>query len=77
MTYINVFVLSPSNLSVVKYFQIRPAIVPLSSAVYLNGRIYLLAGSQIYYINPINGSYGVVLNLSPVKLALGALIWTS
>ena len=77
LTYTNVFVFSPSNLSVVKYFQIRPAIVPLSSAVYLNGRIYLLVGSQIYYINPTNGSYGVVLSLSPVKLAVGALIWTS
>ena len=68
VTYTNVLVFNPSDLSVVKYFQIRPAITPLSSAVYLNGRIYLLAGSQIYYINPTNGSYGVVLSLSPVTV---------
>ena len=68
VTYTNVLVFSPSNLSVVKYFQIRPAIAPLSSAVFLNGRIYLLAGSQIYYVNPTNGSYGVVLSLPPVAV---------
>ena len=69
VTYTNVLAFSSSNLSVVKYFQIRPAITPLSSAVFLNGKIYLLAGSQIYYVNPINGSYGVVLGLPPVPVS--------
>ena len=69
LTYTNVFVFSPSNLSVVKYFQIRPAIFPLTSAAFANGKIYLLSGPQIYYVNPNNGSYGVALSLPPVPIS--------
>ena len=67
-TYTNVLAFSPSDLSVVKYIQVRPAIAPLSSAVYINGRIYLLSGSQIYYVNLANGSYGLVLGLPQVTV---------